>query len=199
MLKIYSLLHTRYVAWKSKTQRLIFIIKCSKLLCLTLSAMSANNYNGLGSSPAQRHVVDQSQALKIIQAAAKKSVDITTPANIAVVDPSGTLVSFLRTDNAWAASIDIAMKKAKTVALFNGTFTSAQLQDLVIPGGGLYGAQETNGGLVVFGGGLPLFVDGFFIGAVGVSGGTVEQDTEICQAGVEAVNGKLTEAQKAPK
>jgi len=174
-------------------------LQLSYLLCLALAAMSANNYNGLGSSPAQRHVVNQSQALRIIQAAAEKSLNINTPVNIAVVDPSATLVGFLRTDNAWAGSIDIAMKKAKTVALFNGTFTSAQLQNPSIPGGGLYGIEESNGGLVVFGGGLPLFVDGFFIGAVGVSGGTVEQDTDICQAGVEAVGGKLTEAQLAPK
>lgn len=161
--------------------------------------MSSNNYNGLGSSPSQRHVVDQSQALKIIEAAASQSKKISTPANIAIVDPSGTLVSFLRTDNAWAGSIDIAMKKAKTVALFNGAFTSAQLQQVSLPGGGLYGIQESNGGLVVFGGGLPLVVDGFFIGAVGISGGTVEQDTDICRAGVEAVGGKLTEAQLNPK
>jgi uncharacterized protein GlcG (DUF336 family) len=165
----------------------------------TVIAMSANNFNGLGSSPAQRHVVDQNQALKIIQAAAEKSINITTPVNIAVVDPSATLVGFLRTDNAWAGSIDIAVKKAKTVALFNGVFTSAQLQKPSIPGGGLYGIEESNGGLIVFGGGLPLFLDGFFIGAVGVSGGTVEQDTDICQAGVEAVGVKLTEAQLAPK
>lgn len=47
------------------------------------------------------------------------------------------------------------------------------------------GIEETNGGLVVFGGGLPLYKDGFLIGAIGVSGGTVEQDVEVAQAGVE--------------
>lgn len=162
------------------------------------TTMSSNNYNGLGSSPSQRHVVDQSQAMKIIQAAAERSSSVT-PVNIAVVDPSATLVAFLRTDNAWQGSMDIAIKKAKTVALFNGAFTTAQMQNPASPGGGLYGIEQSNDGLVVFGGGLPLFVDGFFVGAVGISGGTVEQDTTICAAGVEAVGGKLTEAQLAPK
>ncbi|KAF2094629.1 DUF336-domain-containing protein [Rhizodiscina lignyota] len=159
--------------------------------------MSAS-HNGLGSSPAERHFIDQIQALKIIAAAADKSAKVT-PVNIAVVDPSATLVAFLRTDNAWQGSIDIAIKKARTVALFNGAFTSAQLLQTSEPGGGLYGIEQSNNGLAVFGGGLPLFVDGFFIGAVGISGGTVEQDTEVCQAGVEAVGGELTEAQRAPK
>jgi uncharacterized protein GlcG (DUF336 family) len=165
---------------------------CSTLAIMAAAQSSANNYNGLGTSPSQRHVVDQTQTMKVIQAATAQALNITSSSNIAVVDPSATLVGFLRTDNAWAGSIDIAIKKARTVALFNGAFTTAQLQNSSIPGGGLYGLEETNGGLVVFGGGLPLFVDGFFIGAVGVSGGTVDQDVDVCTAGVDAVGGKLS-------
>ena len=55
------------------------------------------------------------------------------------------------------------------------------------PGQALYGIQETNGGLIVFGGGVPIYVGGYFIGAVGVSGGTTAQDIEIATAGVNAV------------
>lgn len=73
------------------------------------------------------------------------------------------------------------------MALFNGAFSTAGLYNSSQPGASLYGIEETNGGLVVFGGGLPIFADGFFIGAVGVSGGTTDQDTQIATAGVEAV------------
>lgn len=99
----------------------------------------------------------------------------SSPSDITVVDPSGNLLAFLRTDDAILASIDISMKKAKTVALFNGKYTTAELYPLAQPGASLYGIEETNGGLVVFGGGVPVFADGFFVGAVGVSGGTVAQ------------------------
>jgi uncharacterized protein GlcG (DUF336 family) len=96
-------------------------------------------------------------------------------------------VGFLRVDNAYPGSIDIAQKKARTVALFNGAFPSAGLYNSSQPGASLYAIEQTNGGLVVFGGGVPIFADGFFIGAVGVSGGTVDQDIQIATAGVNAV------------
>lgn len=97
------------------------------------------------------------------------------------------LVAFLRVDNAYPGSIDIAQKKARTVALFNGAFTTMGLYNNSQPGAALYGIEETNGGLIVFGGGVPIFADGYFIGAVGVSGGTTDQDVQIATAGAEAV------------
>jgi len=87
-------------------------------------------------------------------------------------------------DNAYPGSIDISIKKARTSVLFNG-LTSASLYNSSQPGGSLFGIEETNGGLVVFGGGLPLYKDGFLLGAIGVSGGTVPQDVEVAQAGVD--------------
>jgi uncharacterized protein GlcG (DUF336 family) len=93
----------------------------------------------------------------------------------------------LRLDNAYPGSIDIAQKKARTVALFNGAFPTSGLYNNSQPGGSLYGIEETNGGLVVFGGGVPIFANGYFIGAVGVSGGSVDQDEQIATAGVMAV------------
>ena len=106
------------------------------------------------------------------------------PQNIAVTDPSGLLVAFLRMDNAFPGSIDISTKKARTSVLFNG-IPSAALYNQSQPDQALYGIQETNGGLVIFGGGLPLFKDNYLIGAIGVSGGTVAQDVEVAQAGVD--------------
>lgn len=88
-------------------------------------------------------------------------------------------------DNAYPGSIDISQKKARTSVLFNG-IPSIALQNRSFSGGDLYGIQETNGGLVVFGGGLPLYYNGFLIGGIGVSGGTVEQDIEVAIAGASA-------------
>jgi uncharacterized protein GlcG (DUF336 family) len=103
------------------------------------------------------------------------------------MDPSGFELAFLRMDNAYLASIDVARKKARTVALFNGARTSATLYNLVQPGGPIYGIENTNDGLVVFGGGLPVYVGGFFVGAVGVSGGSTDQDVSVATAGVRSV------------
>lgn len=114
---------------------------------------STNTYNGVGSSPGQRHCITAKQAQQVIAAAAKNASAIPVPQNIAVVDPSGSLVAFLHQDNAFPGSIDISMKKARTAALFNGQFPSGALYDLVQPGAPLYGIENTNGGLVVFGGG----------------------------------------------
>jgi len=81
---------------------------------------SASNNNYLGVSPAQRHVVNATQAQQVVDAAVQEAMSIPQPQNIAVTDPAGFLVAFHRMDSAFAASIDISMKKARTVALFNG-------------------------------------------------------------------------------
>lgn len=71
--------------------------------------------------------------------------------------------------------------------MFNGAFSTMGLYNQTQPGQPLYGIEETNGGLIVFGGGVPIFSGGFFIGAVGVSGGSTDQDAQIATAGAEAV------------
>ncbi|KAI5194746.1 DUF336-domain-containing protein [Aureobasidium subglaciale] len=147
--------------------------------------MSGNltSTNNIGSTPSQRHYISADQATAIVAAAAQAAASIV-PQNIAVVDPSGLLVAFVRMDNAYPGSIDISMKKARTSVLFNG-IPSAALYNQSLPGEALYGIQETNGGLVIFGGGLPLLKDNYLLGAIGVSGGTVAQDIEVAQAGVD--------------
>ncbi|THV95477.1 hypothetical protein D6D25_09237, partial [Aureobasidium pullulans] len=96
-----------------------------------------------------RHYISASQASAIVSAAEKAAASIV-PQNIAVVDPSGLLVAFLRMDNAYPGSIDISIKKARTSVLFNG-IPSGALLNQSYSGGGLYGIEETNGGIVVFG------------------------------------------------
>jgi len=145
------------------------------------------HHNNLGASPKERHILDASQTQAMLSASCAFATKENMPSNIAITDPSGLLLGFLRTDNAFPASIDISIKKARTVALFNGAFTTASLYGITQPGQPLYGIQETNGGLIVFGGGVPIFVDGYFVGAIGVSGGTTDEDVQVAMAGVEAI------------
>ena len=128
-----------------------------------------------------------SQALcdAVLAAAEAKSVEIGVPMNVAILDSGANLKAFLRMDGALIGSIDIALKKAKTSAVF-GMNTEA-VGEFCKPGGSSPGLEQTNGGLVVFAGGVPLRDrQGNLIGAVGVSGGSVAQDSEVAQAAAAA-------------
>ncbi len=122
-------------------------------------------------------------AHEIIKAAVAEAVLKGDKMNVAVVDKAGQLVAFERMDGAWRGSIDIAIMKAKTSALF--TMNTEILGELSQPGGALYGIEHSNDGLITFGGGIPIH-DEFneVIGAVGVSGGTVTADQLIAEAGI---------------
>ncbi|KAI9742112.1 MAG: hypothetical protein M1834_000502 [Cirrosporium novae-zelandiae] len=158
-------------------------------LLLTVAALNTPaNDNFLGTTPEVRYVMNQTQAQIIVNAAKAQATKIGVPSCIAVCDPSGYLVAFLRMDNAFLGSIDISIKKAKTVSLFNGGFSTAALYNKTQPGGSLYGIEDTNNGLVVFGGGVPVFLDLVFIGSVGVSGGTPQQDINVAETGVNSTN-----------
>lgn len=125
-------------------------------------------------------------AQRVLDAALAKAVEIEQPMNVAVVDAGGHLIAFARQDDAILGSIDIATRKARTAALLK--MSTAQLGEAAAPGGPLYGIEVTNGGLIIFGGGLPLAKPrGGVIGAIGVSAGSVEQDTEVAEAGVAAL------------
>lgn len=126
------------------------------------------------------------EALKAIEAAKKKAAKIKTQMCIAVVDSGANLKAFHRMDDAWVGSIDIAIKKAKT-AVFFGMPTGA-IGQLSQPGGSLYGIEHSNDGLITFPGGLPIVdKDGVMIGAIGVSGSSVENDHTVAKAGVDVV------------
>lgn len=124
-------------------------------------------------------------ARRVIAAAEKKATEIGQPMNIAVVDDGGHLVAFARMDGAIKASIDISIRKARTSILMNAP--TAALMSLAQPGAELYGLEQTSGGLVIFGGGIPLTVDGVVVGAIGVSAGSVDQDVSVAEAGVAAL------------
>ena len=129
--------------------------------------------------------IQLSAAPAVIDAATAKAREIGQPMNIAVVDDGGHLVAFVRMDGAIKASIDISIRKARTSILMNAP--TGALTPLVQPGAELYGLEQTSGGMVIFGGGIPLTVDGVVVGAIGVSAGTVEQDVSVAEAGAAAL------------
>jgi uncharacterized protein GlcG (DUF336 family) len=122
------------------------------------------------------------QAEQLSEAAKAKAKEIGVPMNIAIVDAGANLVSFHRMDNAWLGSVDIAIKKAKTARFFD--MNTGELGKLSQPGGPLYGIEHSNQGLITFPGGV-ILKDGAgkVVGAIGVSGGSVEQDHEVASAG----------------
>lgn len=106
------------------------------------------------------------------QHAAAHGVRVVT----AVCDAGGNPVAMLRADDAFIASVDIAMNKAFTSVSLK--MTTEELGKLAQPGESLYGIQFTNNGrIVIFGGGVPLTEDGVIVGGFGVSGGTAAEDT----------------------
>jgi len=126
------------------------------------------------------------QAEKAIAAAKNKAVQIDTKMDICVVDAGANLVAFARMDGAWIGSIDISQKKAKTAAWF--TMDTADLVDAVQPGAPLYNIEHSNGGLITFPGGVLIKnSNGEIIGAIGVSGSSVENDHTVAVAGAEVL------------
>jgi uncharacterized protein GlcG (DUF336 family) len=129
------------------------------------------------------------QAQAVIAGALKKSSELKTKMNIAVVDAGGNLKAFAREENAWIGSIDISQKKARTARFFD--MPTGEIGKLSQPGGSLYNIEHSNGGLITFPGGVPLKdADGTVIGAVGVSGSSVENDHAVATAGAAAIGSK---------
>jgi len=138
---------------------------------------------GTQSSNATDITLDQAHAA--LEAAAKKAQEIQTKMDIAVVDAGGNLKAFARMDGAWLGSIDIAIKKAKTSRYFD--MPTGEIGKLSQPGKPLYQIEVSNGGLITFPGGVPIKnAQGTVIGAIGVSGSTVENDHTVADAGANA-------------
>ncbi len=124
------------------------------------------------------------QARAVLEAAVKKAEELDIKQNIAVVDSGAHLKAFIRMDGAWLGSIDIAIRKARTARFFD--MPTGQIGKLSQPGGSLYGIEHSNGGLISFPGGLPLKdMNDEIVGAIGVSGSTVENDDLVARAAAE--------------
>lgn len=123
------------------------------------------------------------EANRVIAAARREAERIDVGMSIAIVDDGGNLKAFARMDTAELAGVELAKDKAYT-ALANRAATH-DLAEQAAPGGPLFGLQGLVGGrYVIFGGGIPLRSSGRIVGAIGVSGGLVEQDIGCAQAGV---------------
>lgn len=126
------------------------------------------------------------QAEAIIDAAKIKAAELNTKMNICVVDTGANIVAFARMDGAWLGSADIAQKKAKTAVWF--TMDTAALSPLVQPGEPLFNIEHSNGGLITFPGGVIIKNSGGdIIGAIGVSGSTVDDDHAVAAAGAASL------------
>jgi uncharacterized protein GlcG (DUF336 family) len=130
-------------------------------------------------------MISLKDARRIIAAAETKANEIGQPMNIAVADAGGNLVAHIRMDNAWIGSIDISIKKAWTSRAFD--ITTKDLAENSQSGDQFFGIHASNNGRVmIFAGGVPLKKDGQIVGAVGVSGGSGEQDHAVAEAGAAA-------------
>jgi uncharacterized protein GlcG (DUF336 family) len=154
-----------------------FVLVVSGLAAVPLAAQE---------TPIDAGELSLAQAQTIVAAAMAEAEEQGTLMDIAVVDSGGNLKAFARMDGAWLGSIDIAITKARTARYFD--MPTEAIGELSQPGGPLYGIEHSNGGLITFPGGLPLTAtDGTVVGAVGVSGSTVENDRAVAEAGVEAL------------
>lgn len=125
------------------------------------------------------------QAKAAVAAALAKAQELGLKMNIAVVDAGANLKAFARMDGAWLGSIDISIRKARTARFFD--MNTGDVGQLSQPGGSLYAIEHSNGGLITFPGGVPIRnKNNTVIGAIGVSGSTVENDHAVASAGAAA-------------
>lgn len=128
------------------------------------------------------------QAEGVVKAALAKADEIEVKMNVAVVDAGNNLTAFARQDGAWLGSIDIAQNKAYTARSFD--MPTRDLEPMVQPGQPLYGIEASNDGrLIIFAGGVPITSGDQVIGAIGVSGGTPDEDEQVAKAGADSHDG----------
>jgi uncharacterized protein GlcG (DUF336 family) len=133
----------------------------------------------------ENFMIQLEDARRIIVAAEKKAREIGQPMNIAVADAGGNLVAHVRMDGAWMGSVDISIKKAWTSRAFD--IATKDLAQHSQSDGQFFGINASNDGKVmIFAGGIPLKNDGKVVGAIGVSGGSGDQDHAVAEAGATA-------------
>lgn len=169
----------------------VLLVTCFGVVSLTSHgvpravAQDSGNAGGGQQGTLAARDISLAQADAAVAAAVKKAREINSKMDIAVVDAGGNLKAFGRMDGAWLGSIDISIKKAKTARYFD--MPTGEIGKLSQPGGPLYQIEVSNGGLITFPGGIPIKSGNVVIGAIGVSGSTVENDHAVAEAGVAAV------------
>lgn len=126
--------------------------------------------------------INLEKAKKIVEAAKEEAVSIEVPMVISIVDAGGKLITLERMDQALQVSIGLSRQKAYTAVVMRNT--TEEVGKLAQPGNALYGIEVSVNDLVTFGGGIPIFDNEEVIGAIGVSGGAVEEDMQVAKAGI---------------
>ena len=149
------------------------------LLLVTLSTIC----NGQLQLPGD---ITAEQASAILKEAQEQAEAENILVNIAIVDAGANLKAFLRMDGSYLGSIDVAIKKAKTARYFNAP--TGELGKITQPGADIYNIEHSNDGLITFPGGMPIKdKNGIIIGAIGISGGTIEQDHAIASNAIASI------------
>ena len=132
--------------------------------------------------------IGDQEGRRVLDAALAKAAELGVPSSVAVVDSGGHLVAFARMSGAVFGGIEVSQGKAYAAAAMQ--MPTADLAPLVQPGQPLYGLEHSHARpLVLLAGGLPVAVGGTHAGAIGVSGGSLEQDAEVAAAGAGALEG----------
>lgn len=126
-------------------------------------------------------------ARKVLESALARAEEMGKVFCIAVTDPSGEALVTARMDGAPRLSAGIALNKAYTVTAFGGMPTAAWWDAIKDDPAVANGITHTPR-LIVFGGGVGVFGDGALVGAIGVSGGSADEDAEVAAAGAAAVS-----------
>jgi glc operon protein GlcG len=153
-------------------------------LCLMMLFVPASAAWAQGAPPAYGMSVGLDNAKKVANAAIAEARKNMFMMAVAVVDTAGNLVYFEKMDGTQTGSVNVAIEKARSAVLFKRP--TKAFQDVVAQGGvglrilGLPGAVPVDGG-------TPLTEAGKIIGAIGVSGGTSEQDGQCAQAGASVL------------
>jgi uncharacterized protein GlcG (DUF336 family) len=156
-------------------------------LPVTLAAVAGDSAVAERAMPRSHDTFTLEDAKRMLAAAEAKATSIGQPYNVAVVDAAGHLLAFVRQDGALIGSIDLAIDKATTARLCDRS--TAELAKLSQPCAPLFGIDQTNAGrVVIFGGGIPVIIDGRIVGAVGTSAGTVEQDIAVAVAALAGLS-----------
>jgi uncharacterized protein GlcG (DUF336 family) len=124
-------------------------------------------------------------AHRAVEGAVRKALDLGIRVNVSVLDAGGNLLAFLRMNGAPLHSISISEDKAYTAVSF-GLATSQWAKELNGHSDAVRQGLPLRPRFVMFGGGLPIRLEGELIGAIGVSGGSEQQDEECAQAGLDA-------------
>jgi len=133
-----------------------------------------------------KRAVTAELAAKLVEGAVAKAKSLGVPQVVAIMDESGLLKAFCRMDGAPLISIEVAQNKAYTALLGS---PSQDFFNRIKDNPALLAGVPHIPRIAVFGGGLPIKIDGVVVGGIGVSGGSVDQDVECAQAGLDAIPG----------